>query len=811
LWVSRPAAPFEWDEVLAQRAVLKYDVATHSPQPPGFPAYIAAAKAVNVITRNPLLALQIVGILWALTALVALWLLARRLGAPPAAAMAAAAVLAASPEFLYSAAVGISDVSGMSACVVAALAVVVAAERPALLPLAGAACGLVAGIRPQSGAVLVPALVWALVVAIRARRWGSLALGVLSGLAVAAAFWIPAILVTGPQRWWSATTWHVHYMATVEQTLHLPGAKLVDIAQWWLLGSFLGWQFALPLWALVIAGTVALVRTGRGRLAALAGAAVATYMAAALFTMNETVSLRYIMPALPFVALLAGGALTAPSRLVRRTAVVLVTLWCVATTVWTAPALIERQQPGPVWAALTWVKEHCNPATTRVVFNGVAAPHVEYVLGRAGFQIVNMTKANALLDGSVRSGVQTLFVTPLPVPGADLLFSARLHNQRILQLAWQRYGSCAVSRVRPVDTAVFSPDWQQRKDGWLLWGTGHIQLQFGEKPAIVRLCAGRETITLKRPGSAAEAIAPGQCVMAPLLPGTDGAFAVSAPPNSATLIPPIQILQLSALNTSSGLASEYMVPQAAHLDGLGGAVWRTDLVFVNPQQHPLAVTAQFLLSKHNNKTAPTIVNTLAPGQVLTVPDVLSLPEFRNAGKLGAILVHATAAGKACASTNCNFLVLARTYNAHATPGAWRVNEWMGGVSPGAALRLGEMAIVRHVTQSDRVGASVGAASWSDTPVRVRVRVLNSKGAEVEARELDLAPFGHMHVPLVAKVDGGRVEFTIVGADVRAHVVPYVSMVDRDSGLPTHLLPDLTPGQGDSLVWRPPLPKVAGSE
>ena len=37
LWVTRPATPFEWDEVLYQRALDHYDVAVHSPHPPGVP------------------------------------------------------------------------------------------------------------------------------------------------------------------------------------------------------------------------------------------------------------------------------------------------------------------------------------------------------------------------------------------------------------------------------------------------------------------------------------------------------------------------------------------------------------------------------------------------------------------------------------------------------------------------------------------------------------------------------------------------------------------------------------------------------
>ena len=810
LWVSRPAAPFEWDEVLAQRAVLKYDVATHSPQPPGFPAYIGAAKAVDAVTHDPLLALQIVGILAALAALAATCTIARRLGAPPAAAAAAAALLAASPEFLYSAAVGISDVAGTSAAVVAALALVAAAERPALLPLAGAACGVLAGIRPQSGAVLVPALVWAVTMALRGRRWRDLALGALAALAVAAACWVPAILVTGPERWWSATTSHVHYMATIEQSRHLPGAKLADIAYWWLSGAFFGWSFALPLWALVISGAVVLWRTGRRRLVAVAGGAAALHLGIALFTQNETVSLRYVLPALPFLALLAGGTLAAPGRVARRAAATVVTLWCLTAVAWTSPALIERQKPGPVWAALTWVKEHCDPAATRVVFDGVATPQVQYVLGRAGFRIMAIEQANALHLGPAPPGEQTVYVTPTPVPDAQLLFEAHQRTRRVVQLAWGRYGSCAVSRVRDAGAEVLSPEWHVRKDGWQLSGTGRIQLPAGAKPAVARLCAGGEAITLARPGWPAEAIAPGRCVMALLVPGAAGALGVSAPPNAATTIPPVQLLPLTALNAGSGLASAsaYMVPQVAHVGGYGGALWRTDLVLFNPQAHAVAVTAQFLATGRDNEVAPTVSGTLVPGQVLSVPDVLALPGFRNAGTLGALLIHATAGGQACASAGCNFLVLARTYNAHAIPGLWQASEWLPGVAAAQALGPGDPATFSHVTRSSRVGASVGVASWSAVAVHVAVSVRDRAGAAVEAHELELAPFGQVHEPLAVDVHDGQVVVELLGAPAGAMVVPYISMVDRAAGVPAHALADSLPQHAEPAGWTPPYPAAA---
>ncbi len=805
LWISRPVAPFEWDEVLFQRAVLHYDVATHSPHPPGFPAYVGAAKAVDAVTRNPLLALQIVGVLAAVAAVAATWALARRLGVPPAAAAAAAALVAASPEFLYSAALGISDVPGTAAAVVAALALAAAAGRPALLPLAGAACGLLAGIRPQSGAVLVPALVWAVVVAARGRRWRDLALGAVAALAVAAACWVPAIAVTGPQRWWAATASHLRYMDTVERPLRLPGARLADVARWWLSGAFFGWSFALPLWVLVITGAAVLWRTGRKRPVALAGGAATLHIGIAMFTQNQTESLRYILPALPFLALLAGGTLASPGRWARRVATAAVTVWCLAAAAWTSPALIERQKPGPVWAALTWIKTHCDPAITLVEYDHVMAPQVQYVLGRAGFRTVDIKQASPFLGGDRREE-QTLFVTPRPVPGAEVLFTERQGTARVVQLAWHRYRSCAVSRARAGERAVFSPEWQPRGGGWELRGTGRIALPARVTPAIARLCAGGETITVRRTGWPDVAVAPGRCAIVPLLPAPGGEVVVSAPADAAALVPPIRILPLAALDGSAGLASAYMVPQAAHLPGLGGAAWRTDLVLFNPQPHPLAVTAQFLAMEKDNSTAPAATTTLAAGQVLDVVDVLSLPAFRPAA-MGALLVRATAGGAPCTSAACDFLVLSRTYNRAAGPGFWRSSEWLPGVAPAQALRAGERATFSHVTRSDAVGASVGVASWTDAPVRVEVRTVAAGGAVVERHDFELAPFGHVHEPLAAAVQNGRVEVELLDPPPQAMIVPYVSMVDRAGRVPVHELADRLPSRTDPAGWVPPFPAL----
>ena len=84
-------------------------------------------------------------------------------------------------------------------------------------------------------------------------------------------------------------------------------------------------------------------------------------------------------------------------------------------------------------------------------------------------------------------------------------------------------------------------------------------------------------------------------------------------------------------------------------------------------------------------------------------------------------------------------------------------------------------------------------------------MLDAGGAAVEERDLELGPFGHLHVPLAADVADGRVEVALVAAPADAIVVPYVSLVDRGSGLPAHALADTLSDHGEPDGWTPPFP------
>ncbi|MFH1177841.1 MAG: hypothetical protein V1750_10585, partial [Acidobacteriota bacterium] len=156
LLVLRPASPFEWDEILFQRALDQYSIATQSPHPPGYPVYVGAAALLRLVVRDPLLALQLTGIAAAAAALILIRLGAARFGGLASAGLAGAAVLAAIPGFAFNANVGLSDVTSAAAALAAVLVLWRGWDDPRLLLWGALVAALAVGVRPQVLPALLP-------------------------------------------------------------------------------------------------------------------------------------------------------------------------------------------------------------------------------------------------------------------------------------------------------------------------------------------------------------------------------------------------------------------------------------------------------------------------------------------------------------------------------------------------------------------------------------------------------------------------------------------------------------------------------
>lgn len=181
------SGPWEWDETLFARGILKFDLAAHFPHPPGFPLWILLGKLMLPFVSEPLRGLQILS---AGASVLSLWPLAalgRRLAPAPVATAAALAVLAAPGVWLHAVRGFSSTPAALFALWAAALAVWgLDGRRATAFTLLVTAAFLT---RP----ILLPSfgLLW-LAGAFAVRSWRRLLPGVLigAGATVAAVLWM---------------------------------------------------------------------------------------------------------------------------------------------------------------------------------------------------------------------------------------------------------------------------------------------------------------------------------------------------------------------------------------------------------------------------------------------------------------------------------------------------------------------------------------------------------------------------------------------------------------------------------------------
>ena len=803
LFLLRPLDPFEWDEVLFQRALDRYDVAGHSPHPPGYPFYVAVAKGVRLAVGDPQLALQLVAIAAAMAAVALTWLLARRLGAPRTAATLAAAVLAVTPGFAFNGNIGMSDVPGVAAAVGVALLFVHAWERPWLLVVAAATAGVLSGVRVAGLITALPMAAVAAHAAWRRSSWRPLLLAPAAFAVGAAAVWVPAMVVTGPERFVGAVQQQAEYIQRAWVHMRLPGAPPVVVARAW--GAhWLGVDtMAGLLWTLVLAGGAAWWLNGRRQLAVLGAAGAGVFLLFCAFELEFDLAMRYALPAAPLLAILASGVAVWPRAGARRAAVALLVVWMALTAMWLAPALVLRGQPAPVWQALHYIKASFPPERTRVVSDAVMGPHVDYVLRRSGFA-VEAVPWEKLPAAIAAASSDVLFVTPVPPTNADVLADLDWRSPRMMRLARDRYGSCAVWRPsRRPERAEVTGGIVAADGTWRLEGSGTVALPVGAPPSVMYLESRTRAVDVLRPGLPAATVDPGAPLYVLAFPGPGGAITLRARSTEATEIEPVTLFDVRAENPVAGVAPVLVAPQVAHVDGSYASQWRTALSVFNPNVFPVRVTLELLGSGRANPAPAAAEVTMAPRESLELAEVLALPGLADHARSGALLLSAVAAG-ARRPLPAPIAATARTFDRRSSGPAAAPGETLPAVPLADGLCVGSTGTFRGVATDRMRRANLGVVALADAPVRVRVVLRNRAGTILEESEWEVPEFGHLQNRLRDGLDGGTVVTEVVAGPSTARVFAYLSLIDRDSGGVVNTLPQV--GGVCAAEAHPPLPR-----
>src|SRR4051812_2636793 len=156
-----PASLEDLDSINFALGVRQFAVARHQPHPPGYPVYIAVAKAVRPVVYSELTALALISVVAGMLGVLAIAALFYRLSDARGHAMwpvAAAGIAITCPLYWFSAVRPLSDMAGLAAAV-ALQALTLCADGPRSFAIAAFGAGLATGIRSQVAWLTVPLLI----------------------------------------------------------------------------------------------------------------------------------------------------------------------------------------------------------------------------------------------------------------------------------------------------------------------------------------------------------------------------------------------------------------------------------------------------------------------------------------------------------------------------------------------------------------------------------------------------------------------------------------------------------------------------
>ena len=191
----RARIPYNWDAVQFALALDEYDISKHQPHPPGYILYVALGRLVNTWLADPTASYVVLAVAFSGLTTFVVYYLARVVYDRPT-ALAAATLLAVSPLSWFYGAVGLTYAGeALLASVVAYFAFRALQGSEADAWLAAGYLGLAGGIRQSILVLLFP--LWLGSVVVGTRRTRTVLIGLVILTAVALAWFVPMIWITG--------------------------------------------------------------------------------------------------------------------------------------------------------------------------------------------------------------------------------------------------------------------------------------------------------------------------------------------------------------------------------------------------------------------------------------------------------------------------------------------------------------------------------------------------------------------------------------------------------------------------------------